>query len=117
MTAAGGEGYGAGAFAERGVEGEEVGLDEDDGVPTLAQIDRLLAVARHAPGAVAVHGPVGGGEARGGGDADRGAPDQRAPVPGRGRGNVVADDPPGGAPSGLPARRGGALAVAVPSLP
>jgi hypothetical protein len=59
-AAAAGEGYDPAAFAERGMEVEDVELDEDGGVPTLAQIDRFLAVARHAPGAVAVHGGPGG---------------------------------------------------------
>ena len=59
-AAADGHGYDAGAFAARGIEVEEVGLDADGGVPTMAEIDRFLAVARHAPGAVAVHGGAGG---------------------------------------------------------
>ena len=59
-AAADGDGYDAGAFVERGIEVEEVAVDGDGGAPTLAEMDRFLAVARHAPGAVAVHGGAGG---------------------------------------------------------
>ena len=56
-----GDGYDAGAFVARGIEVEEVaGDDGDGGVPTLAEMDRFLAVARHAPGAVALHGGSAG---------------------------------------------------------
>jgi hypothetical protein len=51
--------YDAAAFTERGIEVEELPLDED-AVPTLAEVDRFLAVVRFAPGAVAVHGGRGG---------------------------------------------------------
>jgi hypothetical protein len=54
-------GYDASAFAARGIEVEDLPLLDDGGVPTLAEIDRFLLLARHAPGAVAVHGGAGGG--------------------------------------------------------
>ncbi len=54
-------GYDASAFAARGIEVEDLSLLDAGGVPTLAEIDRFLSLARQAPGAVAVHGgPVGG---------------------------------------------------------
>jgi hypothetical protein len=51
--------YDTAAFAERGIEVEDLPLD-DDAVPTFAEVDRFLAVVRYAPGAVAVHGGRGG---------------------------------------------------------
>ena len=51
--------YDTAAFRERGIEVEDLPLD-DDAVPTLAEVDRFLAVVRYAPGAVAVHGGRGG---------------------------------------------------------
>ena len=46
-------GYDAGAFAEKGIAVVDFPLGS---VPTLAQVDRFLALLRQAPGAVAVHG-------------------------------------------------------------
>lgn len=51
--------YDTAAFGERGIEVEDLPLD-DDAVPTLGEVDRFLAVVRFAPGAVAVHGGRGG---------------------------------------------------------
>ena len=51
--------YDAGAFAEHGIAVVDLPLG-GGGVPTLAQIDRFLTLARQAPGAVAVHGGGGG---------------------------------------------------------
>jgi hypothetical protein len=51
--------YDTAAFRERGIEVEELPLD-DDAVPTFAEVDRFLAMVRYAPGAVAVHGGRGG---------------------------------------------------------
>jgi hypothetical protein len=53
--------YDASAFAARGIEVEDLALVNGGGVPTLAEIDRFLSLARHASGAVAVHGGAGGG--------------------------------------------------------
>ena len=51
--------YDTAAFTERGIEVEDLPLD-DDAVPTFAEVDRFLAVVRFAPGAVAVHGGADG---------------------------------------------------------
>ena len=57
-TAEGG-GYDVDAFAARGIEVEDLALD-DGAIPILADIDRFLTITRHAPGAVAVHGGLSG---------------------------------------------------------
>jgi hypothetical protein len=54
-------GYDASAFAAQGIEVEDLALLDAGGVPTLAEIDRFLSLARHASGAVAVHGGAGRG--------------------------------------------------------
>jgi hypothetical protein len=43
-------------FMDKGIDVEDLPLDADSCIPTLAWIDRFLALARHAPGAIAVHG-------------------------------------------------------------
>ena len=47
-------------FIEKGIEVEDLPLDADCGVPTLSEIDRFLSLARHSPGAIAVHGDADG---------------------------------------------------------
>ena len=51
--------YDADAFAKQGIDVVDLPI-VGDGVPTLAQIDCFLTLARKAPGAVAVHGGGGG---------------------------------------------------------
>ena len=53
--------YDASPLAAGGIEVEDLPILSPGGVPTLAEIDRFLARARHAPGAVAVHGGPDGG--------------------------------------------------------